>query len=171
MGKSESERGGHRRVPMMLWLVFGLLLMNVSIVGVTFYLANSDGGFAVEPDYYGKAVRWDIGAAERDRALNRGWTMAVEPNDARSASGGRTLTIRLLDRDGGAIGGATLGIEAFQHKDASKRFVGSCLERGPGVYQVDVPLVGAGLHEVRATIEYGSETLSLSSTSQWPEVR
>jgi len=167
--KSNDRR--RRRIPGPLWLVGGLLCTNFTVVGVTLYLAHSDPTFAVEPDYYGKAIRWEQDEAARERARVLGWSLEIDAAGAMSATGMRTLTMRLRDAEGEAVSGGRVEVECFSHLDASHRFSGVCAERGPGIYQVDVPLLGEGLHEVRATVRARGESVAIVSAETWAGVK
>ncbi|QYK49322.1 MAG: FixH family protein [Phycisphaeraceae bacterium] len=158
---------GLRAVPGALWLVFGLLAMNFTVVGVTIYLVSRDTHFAVEPDYYQRAVEWDASKAELARSAALGWNAALDVPDARSASGNRTLTIRLTDRDGQPITGANIDVVAFHHGSAAARFEAVMVERGAGIYQGEVPLRDAGLHEVRLIASRDDEHFVTSVRQDW----
>jgi nitrogen fixation protein FixH len=160
-----------RRVPRTLWLVFGLLGMNFAVVGTTITLASRDKHFAVEPDYYQRAVDWDVSQAEIARSAALGWRVSVSAAEARSASGMRTLTIRLADAEGRAVDGATVDVIAFHHGDASKRAAALMTERGPGVYQCEVGLVDPGLHEVRLVAQRGEQRFVSSVRGEWASAR
>lgn len=168
MRTSKSPR---RRIPGPLWLVGGLLCLNFTVVGVTLYLAHSDPTFAVEPDYYGKAIRWDADEAARERATALGWTLEVDAAAGLSSTGMRTLTIRLRDRESQPVMGAVVETESFSHRVASRRFAGACVERGPGIYQIDVPFLGEGLHEVRAAISARGESAQFIHVALWDRVK
>lgn len=160
-----------RRVPRTLWLVFGLLGMNFAVVGTTITLASRDRHFAVEPDYYQRAVDWDVSQAEMARSAALGWRVSVSAPEARSASGMRTLTVRLMNREGRAVDGAVVDVIAFHHGDASNRVLSVMTERGPGVYQCEVGLVDAGLHEVRLVAQRGEQRFMASVLGEWASAR
>jgi nitrogen fixation protein FixH len=166
-------RGNRRafRVPGALWLVFGLLAMNFAIVGTTITLASRDTHFAVEADYYQRAVEWDASRAELARSASLGWKLELDAATARSASGMRTLTVRLSDRNGAPIDGARVDALAFHHGAAGARAEIGFVERGPGVYQADAPLVGAGLHEVRVIAVRGEHRFLESVRQDWADAR
>ena len=159
------------RVPGPLWMVFGLLAMNFAIVGATVTLASRDAHFAVEPDYYQRAVDWDATRLELERSEELGWSLRLDAADAASASGMRTLTVRLNDQSGEPIGSARVVGIAFHHGAASSRTDVAFVERGPGVYQGDVPLVGAGLHEVRIVASRGDDRFLAAIRQDWKPVR
>lgn len=165
--------GGRRvfRVPGALWMVFGLLAMNFAIVATTITLASGDAHFAVEADYYQRAVAWDASRAELARSAALGWRVEVDAATARSATGMRTLTVRLIDREGAPIGGATVDGVAFHHGSAGARAETGFVERGPGVYQADVPLLAAGLHEVRVIAVRGEDRFLETVRQDWAVAR
>src|SRR5512138_3082971 len=96
-----------------LWPL-GLTLALVLSAGgnvVFMVLANRDASFAVEPDYYQKALDWDRTMAQEATNRALGWTARVEGTFP--APVGRRLTLRLLDRDGHAVDGAAVTLEAL----------------------------------------------------------
>lgn len=174
MEKIERASGEAKRpwlVPRPLWLVFGLLSMNFAVVGTTITLASRDTHFAVEPDYYQRAVDWDVSRAEIARSAALGWRVTVSAADARSAAGMRTLTVRMEDAQGEAVEGAVVDGVAFHHGDASRRAEVTLLERGPGVYQGEIGLLDAGLHEVRLVAQRGQERFVASVRQDWLSAR
>ena len=60
-----------------LWpvLVVGLLLVSVTANLVILFVATNDPSFAVEKDYYTKAVNWDEKRAQDARNLALGWNV------------------------------------------------------------------------------------------------
>ncbi len=160
-----------RRVPGALWLVFGLLAMNFTIVGTTVTLATSDSHFAVEPDYYQRAVDWDLSQAELGASAALGWRATIDAADARSATGMRTVTVRVVDRRGAPIAGASVDAVVFHHGHAANRLHASLIERGPGVYQGEVGLLDGGVHEVRLAVNRGAERFVASFRQDWAGVR
>ena len=127
-------------------------------------VANRDASFAVEPDYYRKAVEWDRAMAQEARNTELGWTVSArfEPADA-----GRARLVTLVrDRAGAALTGATVLVEAFPSARA-REITSVALEpaRGAGVYTGILPSARPGLWELRARVtrdgEVFTRTLSL----------
>ncbi len=98
-------------------IVFALLAVNAGIVFATIYLANSDDSFAVEPEYYQKAVRWDERAADRARAESLGWTAQVRLVD----DGGHGVRVTIVDAASNAVPGVEAEVVAFPAARASER--------------------------------------------------
>ena len=54
------------------------------------YVATSDGSFAVEPDYYQKALHWDDARSAAAENAGLGWTVELDGRRQASAAGDRT---------------------------------------------------------------------------------
>lgn len=124
------------------WMLVAILLVSV---GANIYLlirANSDPSFAVEPDYYAKAVDWDRIQAEKAESDALGWNVVV---DARHDE----LRIRLTDRLGRPIDDAVVEVEAFHNARAADRARSVMYPRGQGVYVWEGPFERAGIWEYR----------------------
>ena len=132
-------------------IVFALIGANATVVGITVYLANSDKSFAVEPDYYQKALTWDEHVQEQARSRALGWTMRVEPGAIGVA--GRRAQIVIQDREGKPVEGARVKATAFPVIRASERVAMEFEALEPGVYRADVALrdTGAWEFDIRAT--------------------
>ncbi len=125
-------------------IIIGLLALNIGIATLTLVLATRDESFAVEPDYYQKAVAWDEHARDREAQARLGWTLKAEvgPADARGA---RLMTATFRARDGASIDGATLSGECFHNAVASCRVPVTLLPTGrAGEYSAVVPMARSG---------------------------
>lgn len=124
------------------WMLVAILLVSV---GANIYLvvrATNDPSFAIEPDYYAKAVEWDRIQDEKAASEALGWKMVV---DARPDE----LRVRLTDRLGRPIDDAVVEVEAFHNARASQRIVGALAPLGQGVYRLEYPFERSGLWEYR----------------------
>lgn len=147
-----------RTAPFWAWVPGGLL---VGLLGTQlFVLANvlQDPHFAVEPDYYRKAIDWDARMRLRARSEKLGWQLELRtparPRDVYA----RALQVALADSEGRPIAGATVFVKAFHlaHSDAVVAL--QMTATGPGEYQTRLPSPKAGLWELRFRVELGSET-------------
>ncbi|MFN0133951.1 MAG: FixH family protein [Phycisphaerales bacterium] len=131
-------------------VVFGLLGLNVVIVAVTVYAANSDPAFGVEPGYDSKAMAWD--AVKRERAISKelGWIAQAEIN--RDA-----LVVRLSDAKGEPIVDAAVRAEVFHTLRSSERHAGALVESERGVYRGEFGLSRPGRWEVRLIALRGAQ--------------
>ncbi len=146
-----------------LWPV---LIVTTLVIFVTFTLlaarvASHDPHFAIEPDYYGKAIAWDSTLAEQRRAAALGWrlTPALGPV---SAGRGAPLVLTLSDSLGAPITGASIAVEARQvaHADDVVRLT---LTQGADArYTAALPLARSGLVELRIVATRASDRFSTS---------
>jgi nitrogen fixation protein FixH len=133
-------------------IIFGLLGLNVSIVGLTVYFATRDKSAAVEPGYDAKALHYQrtLDAQAASRAL--GWTARVEPGTP-GATGRVSVVARFEDRDGTPLSGLDVRVLAFRSVRASDRREWSLREVEPGRYEMpdvfDAP--GRWIHRITAT--------------------
>lgn len=133
-----------------LWPWAMAALLGVTVAGNIWVMriAAADPSFAIEPDYYAKAVTWDSTRAQAARNGELGWTLTAEllPPDAQGRS---RLTARLVDADGRAVGGASLRVEAL-HLARATEVVTAALEPADGdTYAATIPAARRGLWELR----------------------
>ncbi|NJK89058.1 MAG: hypothetical protein HC923_06405 [Myxococcales bacterium] len=127
------------------WFPLMLAAILLTSVGANIYLivrATNDPSFAVEPDYYQKAVNWDRAKAERSASDALGWQMELNADTT-------SLRISLRDRLGRPIDGAFVEVEAFHNARANERLRGKLLPVGRGEYVLDQRFERAGLWEFR----------------------
>jgi hypothetical protein len=101
----------------LLWPAFVVGIALTSLAGAVMLVraAASDPSFAVEPDYYRKAARWDEHAARVQTARRSGWRVEiVEWNATR-------LAVRVLDEAGRPLEGATVEGVVFPSARAGQR--------------------------------------------------
>jgi nitrogen fixation protein FixH len=145
------------------WIVVGLLGVQMAGVVVMMRIAKDDAGFAVEPDYYEKAVRWDETARARASAERLGWGAAATLGPVIGAEGERELRVR-LDGAGAGLTGATVRAEVFPHARSGQRSRVELVELEGGEYAARVAAVRGGLWEVRLEITKGGGAAQLSCT-------
>ncbi|MBY0396941.1 MAG: FixH family protein [Thermoleophilia bacterium] len=166
-GEALKLAGKGRRWPAM---VVGLIGLNASIVITTVVLATSDKSFAIEPDYYKKAVEWDRTARERGHAAELGWDINVSLNPAKARAAGPTLRVTLArpaQTTGQAatpLDGAQVRIEAFPQARSGWRISGAAAGIGKGVYDLDAPVNRPGVWEVRIHIQRGPDAAAVTRT-------
>lgn len=142
-----------------LWpgLIFALLGAHVLFCGVVAYVATADLSFAVEPDYYRKAVDWDATAAQARANQALGWTLRAEIADEADPRGERKLSIFLADRDDQPLAGASAEVTAFHHARGRARSMTRLAEETAGRYVGQLPLRKAGWWEFRFTVQRGEQ--------------
>jgi nitrogen fixation protein FixH len=132
----------------------GLLALTVAAnVGVAI-VASGDPSFAIEPDYYRKAIAWDS-ALEQSRAnADLGWR--IEPAlDAFARGKGAALRVRILDASGAPISRAAVRVSALHNARARDVIEDSLRPSGGGEYVATLPIARAGQWELRFDVRAG----------------
>lgn len=167
-GEALKKAGTGLRWPLM---IIGLLALNMTIVVATIVCATSDHSFAVEPDYYKKAVEWDRTARERDHAAELGWDVGVSLKQPRAGSDRSVICVTISKpSDKGhhesptLLDGAQVQIEAFPQARSSQRLTGAAVGIGNGEYDFEAPISRTGLWEVRVRINRGPDALAVTRT-------
>jgi nitrogen fixation protein FixH len=138
-------------------LIVGLFLVAGAFNAVLLVKATSDPSFAVVPDYYEKALRWDEKLAQDRKNLELGWQLSLELSRAPGSRGEVEILARLQDRQGRALAGAALELSAL-HKARAARVLQATLEDGgDGSYRGRLPLSRPGLWELSLVAQRGDE--------------
>ncbi len=140
-----------------IWALFpvGLLALLLTIQVFMVSVATNDPAFAVEEDYYRRAVEWDRHAAQlatnRQLAWDVAWAVA-----ARSERIGQ-LEVRLENPNGRPIADASVELVAFPNARSSQRQTLKARELTPGHYATPFELTHPGLWEFRLTAQAGGQ--------------
>jgi nitrogen fixation protein FixH len=134
-------------------LLVGLLAAGVSANVYLLIRATGDPSFSVEPDYYAKAVAWDAHLAQMGRNEVLGWRSEVDA-DARG------VLVRVADRDGRPVGGATVTFEAFPMARGNQIVRGALGETADHAYRAEIPLSRRGMWEFRLSVLRGGDTFT-----------
>ena len=145
--------------PEIRWPLFivGLLAFQVGLGAFFFWKATSDPSFAVEENYYQKAVNWEDKQAQDRKNTDLGWTLEDSVGTINDSRTTRTLTAELYRADDSPITGATISVETFHNVRAAEILRDELEETAPGQYEVQLPMLRPGLWEIRFTAELGSE--------------
>lgn len=120
-------------------------------------IASADPSFAIEPDYYAKAVRWDSTMAQERRNHALGWTVTPELG-AIDPRRGATLRVVVTAPDGARISDATVRVVAFAVARSARR-VDVALAPADGTYGALVPVTHAGAWELRLDVRRGADRM------------
>ncbi len=139
------------------WAFFpvGLLGILVSIQAGLFSISRTDPSFAVESEYYQKAVSWDQEAKQRSVNAGLGWH--VSPQLIIEKQGAR-LGIQLTDDTSQVISGAAVTVVAFPNARASQVQQLALRETEPGHYVAPIHLLHGGEWEIRLKVVRGGQT-------------
>jgi nitrogen fixation protein FixH len=129
-------------------------------------VAGNDPNFAIEPDYYARAVNWDATMAQSrlDKAL--GWQATV--GMTRAAGRTATLRLKLTDSTGTPIVTAdSVLVEALAVAHAGQIDRLRLVRDGDG-YIAPVSAANAGLWEVRVRAMRGTDVFTAKLRTELP---
>jgi nitrogen fixation protein FixH len=135
------------------WLPAGLLGAMLLGLGSMAYVAIDDPGFALEPNYYDKALRWDQSQAQARQSQALGYRLELN-RQLVLERGGVQVELALLDRAGRPVSGARVALEAFPNAAASRIEHLELQEAGPGVYRGALRRGSVGLWELRCQVKH-----------------
>jgi nitrogen fixation protein FixH len=138
-------------------IIVGALTVHALAWVAVAVLATSNPSYAVEEDYYDKAVAWD--AKRHQDAVNAdlGWTLDATVIPATSPGGPAVLTATLVDRSGEPVDDAAIAVEAFHNARADLILHAQLGVDGGGRYTAELPMRRNGRWELRFTAQRGSE--------------
>lgn len=142
--------------PALLIVFFAI---NFIVVAITIVLASTDPSFAIEPNYYNRAINWDNEMARRQASEALGWHVVCD-----DAAVGELLALRLTDREGNVVSGAYVQVEAFHQASASQRTLISLVETESGLYRAALPSTRTGYWELRIVARRGTEAFATTHT-------
>lgn len=131
-------------------ILFATVASNVGVI----LLTKDDPSFAVEPDYYRKAVEWDSTTARRARSDALGWQVTPRVTVGDRAS---VLALALVDAAGAPVTGATVRGELLHVARAADMQVVTFTSDGDG-YAATVQMPRAGVWELRLEAQRGADT-------------
>ncbi len=150
------------------WAAVPVVLLVGMVVGLggMAFVAIDDPSFAIEEDYYRKAVAWDEAASQRAENTRLGWNMSLE---LEVTPGGVKLNVALTGRDGTPIEGATVDVKAFHNARAGTILQAPLHPEGPR-YVGYLPMRRPGLWEFRFLVVHGSDRFTSVLRHDAPEV-
>ncbi len=141
--------------------VVAILTATVGLNIWVYRVANDDPSFAVEPDYYQKAVDWDSTLAQRRQNLVLGWHLSPRL-DAFTPRDGALLRVTLTDAGGVPIRDATVRVAAFFNARAND-IIDSTLARDSAGYTVRLPVKYGGVWELQFDVHRGAQRFTATS--------
>jgi nitrogen fixation protein FixH len=125
----------------------GLLVASVVGVGSMAVIATRDPGFSLERDYYSRAVHWDREQDQRQENQRLGYQLTLESSDPAA------LIVRLHDRNGEELRGASVHAEAFANARAANVRQLAFTEGADGTYRARLDAPRPGLWEFRFRVD------------------
>ena len=136
--------------PGMGWPIGIIAILAASVTAniVMMRIASDDPSFAVEPDYYRKAVLYDSTLAQTHRNLDLGWSVQAF---ADSIVRGQPTRLRVVLRDERAqpLLGAVVDATVLFNARANDLATATLADEGAGVYSATFPINTPGEWEVR----------------------
>lgn len=132
----------------LFWAASPFLLLG-GLLGTQLLLlgdALDDPSFAVEDDYYEKALTWDARMAQERENARLGWQVSLSTEGFGPSA---RVIVKLRDRAGAALEGAEVRLEAFPNARASRVRSVELVEGPPGAYAAQMLVERAGLWEFR----------------------
>ena len=138
-----------------LWAYVPALLLGSMFVGLgsMAYVAIHDPHFALEPNYYDKAVHWDAGQAEERASRELGLVLQLEKLEV-APTGNAPLLVKLSATGAQELTGQ-LTLEAFPNAFASQIQRITLHQTAPGIYTAALSKPLPGLWELRFVLTQG----------------
>jgi nitrogen fixation protein FixH len=147
------------------WVIGAALALHVIGSLVVVAVATSDPSYSVEEDYYRKAVNWDEKRAQDRTNAELGWSLEFEVVPPQRPSEQPTIEVRLADKAGEPLTGASVNLETF-HKARSNDVIR--LEIDPtaeaGLYAARPAMRRNGLWELRFTVGLDGDRFTHTET-------
>jgi nitrogen fixation protein FixH len=141
--------------PGTLWpcIIAGALGIHVIASLVVVFIATSDPSYAVEEDYYQKAMAWNDKRAQERMNNTLGWNLefAVEP--PASPGDEPILEARIHDAQGEPLTGAWVSVEAFHNNRSGDIIRMQLIPVEDGLYRLQAPMKRNGRWELRFTVD------------------
>ena len=135
--------------------ITGVLAVTVAANIWVAKIASEDPSFAIEQDYYQKAIAWDSTLAQANRNTQLGWRLTPELGPIGS-NGRLRVSARLTDAAGAPISAATVRVSALQIARASQVHEATLAALGAGEYDAQIDARLPGQWELRFDVRAGS---------------
>jgi hypothetical protein len=141
------------------WALVPVGLLASSVVGLSWMalVAVRDPNFALERDYYQKALHWDQTQAQAADNQRFAYQFSAPPGVTLDKGGHGTIQLKLNDRNGHPVSGARVVAEAFPNAFSDETSQLTFSEHEPGVYSAQVKAGRAGLWELRLSMDNGPD--------------
>ena len=147
------------------FIIAGALGLHVVGSLIFVFIATSDPSYAVEEDYYEKAMNWDQKRAQDRTNASLGWLFEFEVAPPEKPGDQPQLEVTLRDAAGEPLAGAAIAVEAFHISRSNDTFKTELREtEDPGVYRVSTPMQHNGRWELRFTAQRNGDLLTHSET-------
>ena len=128
-------------------------------------VAADDPAFAIEPDYYRRAVGFDSTMEQERRSAALRWTAMTHLS---RGDGSGSVAVMLSDSAGKPVAGAKVKVDARFNARANDILKAELVERSPGTYVGPLAVGHAGEWEVRIEAVRGIDRFVASTRTQAP---
>jgi hypothetical protein len=147
------------------WVIGGALVLHVVVSLAVVFFAATDASYAIEEDYYQKAINWDQKRAQDRTNAELGWSLGFAVTPPTIPGEHPTIEVNLVEIDADPLVGATVSLETF-HKARSDDIIRTTIEPtgDPGRYSASPALRHNGLWELRFTVTKAADTFTHTET-------
>ena len=135
--------------------ITGVLATTVAANLWVMRIANDDPSFAIEPDYYQKAITWDSTLAQARQDSILGWRLTPRL-EVVAATGKTRISATLTDSSGTPISGAVVKVSALPVARASEVHEATLAATGAGEYTGQLDAQRQGRWELRFEVRAGA---------------
>ena len=152
--------------PGRLWplVIAGALALHVVVSLVMVFIATSDPSYAVEEDYYQKALAWDDKRAQDRTNESLGWSLGFSVEPPARPGDQPTLEASLHDGNNSPLNGASVSLETFHNARSGDIVRIQLTPVGDGIYRASFPVDRNGRWELRFTVDHGKHHFTHSET-------
>jgi len=146
-----------------VWLLAGIMGTAVLVNGVLITLAFVYPPGLVVDDYYERGKNYLYHQAKvKDDIARLGWELQLDLPKAPKIGGSDPYMLRVLDRDGVALEGASVEFAAFRPVESGFDFVRPMRDIGAGFYSANVGFDRPGNWDLIVTAQVGEDELDIA---------
>lgn len=147
------------------WVIGGALVLHVLTSLAVVFFATTDASYAIEEDYYQKAINWDEKRAQDRTNDELGWSLTFAVTPPTTPGEHPAIEVNLAGINAKPLTGATVSLETF-HKARSEDIIHITLEPtgDAGRYTALPAMRNNGLWELRFTVTRGVDTFTHTET-------
>ena len=147
------------------YLLAGALALHVVVSLIVVFIATSDPSYAVEEDYYQKALAWDERRAQDRTNESLGWLFEFQVTPPEKPGDLPVLEVTARDAQGEPLSGAGVTVEAF-HNTRGDNILRAELAQASesGIYRTELPMERNGRWELRFTVDHDDRHFTHSET-------
>jgi len=149
-------------------VIIGALALHVIVSLVTVWIATSNPSYAVEEDYYQKAIHWDEKRAQDGRNSVLGWQIAFDVSPSTVVGEPAALDLVATDGSGKPLAGATVTVETFHNTRAGEILRARMVTDHDGRCSAPLSARRTGVWEFRFSIEHESDRFTQTETRFLP---